>query len=66
VAGTGVGGFLASRWSGPHDVGIFEQTRLALTSQGIHDFSGLAPREVFAWPALLTLKGFVSVVVGVC
>ena len=64
VAGTGVGGFLASQWSGAHDVAISEQTRLALTSLGIHDFSGLAPREVFAWSALLTLKGFVSVVLG--
>jgi uncharacterized membrane protein YedE/YeeE len=31
---------------------------------GIHDFSGLAPREVFSWPALLSLKGFISVIVG--
>jgi len=31
---------------------------------GIHDFSGLAPREVFSWSALLTPKGFISVVVG--
>jgi len=64
VAGTGLGGFLASQWGGSHDVGISEQTRLALTSLGIHDFSGLAPREVFTWSALLTLKGFAAVVVG--
>lgn len=31
---------------------------------GIHDFSGLAPRELFAWSTLSTLKGFVSIVVG--
>jgi len=59
-----VGGFLASHWGTSHDVAISEQTRLALTRLGIHDFSGLAPREVFTWPALLTLKGFVSVVLG--
>ncbi len=64
AAGTGVGGFLASRWGGSHNVAISEQTRIALTSLGIHDFSGLAPREVFAWPVLLTLKGFVSIVLG--
>jgi uncharacterized protein len=64
VAGAGVGGFLASQWSGPHNIGISEQTRLALTNLGIHDFSGLAPRELFAWSVLLTPKGFVSVVVG--
>ena len=64
VAGTGLGGFLASHWGASHDIQISEQTRLALTNLGIHDFSGLAPREVFTWSALLTLKGFVSVVVG--
>ena len=64
VAGTGLGGFLASHWGGSHAIQISEQTRLALTNLGIHDFSGLAPREVFTWSALLTFKGFVSVVVG--
>ena len=64
VAGTGLGGFLASHWGASHAIQISEQTRLALTNLGIHDFSGLAPREVFTWSALLTIKGFVSVVVG--
>lgn len=64
VAGILVGGFLASHWAGSQQVAISEQTRLALGKLGIHDFSGLAPHEVFSWPALLTLKGFVSVVVG--
>jgi uncharacterized protein len=64
VAGILVGGFLASHWGGLPSVAISEQTRLVLTELGIHDFSGLAPREVFAWSALLTLRGFVSVIVG--
>lgn len=64
VAGIFVGGFLASHWGSSHDVAISESTRFALTTLGIHNFSGLAPREVFSWPALLTLKGFVSIVVG--
>jgi uncharacterized protein len=64
VAGILVGGSLASHWGGSQNVAISEQTRLALTKLGIHDFSGLAPREVFAWSALLTLRGFVSVTVG--
>ena len=64
VAGILVGGFLASHWAGSQNVAISEQTRLALTKLGIHDFSGLALREVFTWSALLTLKGFVSVIVG--
>jgi len=64
AAGTGLGGFLAWQWGGSHNVDISEQTRLALTSLGIHDFSGLAPREVFTWPALFTVKGFVSIILG--
>jgi hypothetical protein len=64
VAGILVGGFLATHWTGSQNVAISDQTRLALTKLGIHDFSGLALREVFTWSALLTLKGFVSVIVG--
>jgi uncharacterized protein len=64
AAGILVGGFLAAHCGRPQDVAISDQTRLALTKLGIHDFSGLAPRELFAWPALLTLKGFASVIVG--
>ncbi len=64
VAGIAMGGFLASHWGGSQNVAISEQTTLALARLGIHDFSGLAPREVFTWSALLTLKGFVSVILG--
>jgi uncharacterized protein len=63
AAGILAGGFLAPHW-GAQNVAISEQARLALTKLGIHDFSGLAPREVFTWSGLLTLKGFVSVMVG--
>jgi len=64
VAGILAGGFLASRWVGPQNIAISAQTRLDLAKLGIHDFSGPAPRELFTWPALLTLKGFISVVLG--
>jgi uncharacterized protein len=64
AAGILVGGFLASRWGASQNVSISEQTTLALTRLGIRDFSGLAPREVFTWSALLTLKGFASVILG--
>jgi uncharacterized membrane protein YedE/YeeE len=64
VAGILAGGFFASHWGGAQNVAISEQTRLALMKLGIHDFSGLAPRELFTWSALTTLKGFVAIVVG--
>jgi len=63
LAGTTVGGLLASQLGGFHSIEISERTRLALTGLGIHDFSGLAPREVFMWSALLT-PGIGSVVLG--
>jgi uncharacterized protein len=63
-AGILVGGCLASHWGDSQNVGISEQTRLALTKLGIHGFSGLAPRELFTWSALLSLKGFISVILG--
>jgi uncharacterized membrane protein YedE/YeeE len=64
LVGVLLGGFLVSHWATPHDIAISPQTRLALTKLGIHDFSGLAPRELFNWHALLTLRGFVSIIVG--
>jgi uncharacterized membrane protein YedE/YeeE len=64
VIGIVVGGYLAAQCGRPHDAHISEQARLALLQLGIHYFSGLVPREVFTWQALLTIKGFVCVVFG--
>jgi len=64
VAGILIGGFLAVQWASPQNIAISEQTRLTLAKLGIHDFFGPAPIEVFTWSALLTVKGFVSIVVG--
>ena len=64
MSGTLIGGFLAIHWGVPHDIAISAQTRVSLTKLGIHDFSGIAPAELFTWHALLTLRGFVCVVGG--
>jgi len=64
VLGILAGGFLAARYGGPQSVAISDATRLDLAKLGIHDFSGLAPRELFNWPALATLRGFVLIVGG--
>ena len=64
LAGVVIGGFLASHFGGGHDVAFSPETRTALSRLGIHDFSGPAPHELFTWQALLTVRGFVSVVVG--
>ena len=64
VLGILVGGFLAAHSVGVENVAISAATRHDLAKLGIHDFSGLAPRELFHWSALLTLRGFVLVIVG--
>ena len=64
LAGVLIGGFLAFHGGPPQTVAISADTRAALSRLGIHDFSGVAPHELFTWHALLTLRGFVPVVVG--
>ncbi len=64
MAGIVAGAFLAAHWGGTHAAGISAETKLVLSQYGIHDFTGPAPREIFSWHALLTLKGFISVIVG--
>ncbi len=58
------GGFLASHAGAGHEIAISAETKTALAKLGIHDFSGMAPQAVFNWHALLTLRGFVCVIVG--
>lgn len=62
--GIAIGGLLASQWGGPHSIEIADFTKLALANLGLYDLSGLAPPEIFSWSALVTLKGFVCVILG--
>jgi uncharacterized protein len=64
LTGVLIGGFLAFHAEPPQTIAISAETRTALAGLGIHDFSGVVPRELFTWRALLTLPGFVLVVVG--
>jgi uncharacterized protein len=64
LAGVLIGGFLAGHTAAPHAIGISVETKATFARMGIHDFSGAAPREIFTWHALLTVRGFVSIVVG--
>ena len=64
LAGVVIGGFLAAHFSGTHSVQISAEAQSTLAKLGIHDLSGYAPREIFSWSALLTVRGFVSIVVG--
>jgi len=64
LAGTVLGGLIAWRVLGIPDVSLAPRAQHALYGLGLHDLRGLAPLEVFSWRGLLTLKGFVSIVVG--
>jgi uncharacterized protein len=61
VAGGFIGGVLLAN---PEPVAISARAHDDLAALGIHDFSGLVPRELFHWGALLTLKGFLLIVGG--
>ena len=63
LAGVVIGGFLAFRF-GVHNVALSAAARATQSQLGIHDFTGLVPQELFNWHALMTLRGFVSIVVG--
>ena len=55
VAGGFVGGVLLAN---PHPVAITPAAVTSLAKLGIHDFSGLVPRELFTLQMLLTPRGF--------
>lgn len=64
LSGIFAGAAAASRLAPAPVVTMSSHTAAALHQLGLHDLTGLAPREVFAWASLLTLKGFTSMVIG--
>ena len=64
MAGTVTGGFVAVRLLGVPDIALSDVTKVALSGLGLHDFTGLAPREVFDWASLFALRSLVLVVGG--
>lgn len=65
VAGIMAGGFLAATLlSKPHEVNISPDTVSVLKQQGVKDFSGMLPQDIFSFNSLLTLRGVVFIVLG--
>lgn len=65
AAGIAIGGALAVRFLGAGDaVQLSPAARGSLSALGIHDLSGLAPRELFHWGALETVRGLLLLVGG--
>lgn len=65
VGGILIGGFLAvSLLANPNPVVIHPNLAAELSTYGITNFESMVPVDVFNWSALLTLKGFIIMVIG--
>jgi len=65
VAGILIGGFIASSFLGNSEpVQLNPLLIEELQRKGVNDFSGLMPGDLFNWKMLITLKGFILMVVG--
>ncbi len=65
IAGIMIGGAIVALFLYSPDP-VIVNPRLAdeLSGYGITNYDSLIPREIFNWPALLTVRGFVLIVVG--
>lgn len=65
VAGVLIGGFIAMQLlSDPAGVKVNPKLVAELSGYGITDYNGLVPKQLFNWNNLLTVKGFVMLVLG--
>ncbi len=65
VLGIVVGGFIGGvLLASPDPVAISSRAHADLAALGIRDFSGIVPQELFRWSALLSVRGFLTIVGG--
>ena len=65
VGGIVIGGFLARGTMGmPAATHVSPRTLERLSSLGVRDFTSMIPADLFSWPSLLTLRGFILIVIG--
>ena len=65
AAGIIIGGVIAARFlSDPGQVSINPATVALLKQQGVKDFGGLLPQDIFSFAQLFTLRGFIFIVTG--
>ncbi len=64
-AGILIGGFIAGvLLKNPEPVAISESTKATLAALGITDFTGLAPKQLFAWASLTSARGWILLAGG--
>ncbi len=65
IVGLLVGGYIGgSVLANPNPVAISQSTKNYLSQYGIQSARGLLPVELFSWESLLSVKGFLLIVVG--
>lgn len=65
VGGVAIGGAIASFiLTNPNPIVIAESTKEALAANNVKDFEHLLPTDIFSWNSLLTLRGFIFMVIG--
>jgi uncharacterized membrane protein YedE/YeeE len=65
VTGIVIGGVVVSLWlQNPGPVNVNPALVKELQQAGVRDYSGLVPPDLFNWNNLLTIQGFVLMVVG--
>ncbi len=65
AAGVIAGGFMATYFlSNAAPVNINPNTAAILRQEGVKDFSGLLPGDIFSFKSLITLRGFIFIVAG--
>lgn len=65
VGGILIGGFIGGVvFANPSPVDLSPETISLLRSQGLNDFNGLLPSEIFNWENVLTAQGILMMMVG--
>ena len=65
VAGVLIGGFIAAQYlSDPAPVHVNDKLKTELTGYGITNYEQMVPADIFNFPALFTLRGFIMMVIG--
>lgn len=65
VLGILIGGIIASIYlANPNPILINPALQSHLSSYGITEINGMLPEQLFSWESLLTLRGFIMIVLG--
>jgi uncharacterized membrane protein YedE/YeeE len=65
IAGVVIGGFIAALYlTSPGPIEVSPALVSELKEHGINDYRSVLPSEIFSWPALFTLRGFILLVAG--